>query len=225
VSKRKNELKSKLSYYQSEVSDKATLIAVSKNFKVQDIKTVFELGQVDFGENKVQELVSKSQELSSDINWHFLGHLQSNKLNTLFKIKNLISIHSVDSISLLSKILTKKPFQKVGLFLQVNTSEESEKSGFQTLAELKEAILLINRSENKFFYFQGLMTIGKIRSDDFEASAHSCFKELLSLKESLSCEQLTSQISLSMGMSSDYKISLEYQSDFVRIGTAIFGTR
>lgn len=196
------------------------LICVSKTKPSSSIRELYELGQRDFGENKVQELSDKAQELIElkDIRWHFIGHLQTNKINQVLKIPSLVSIHSIDSLKLLEKILEKKPLQKCGLFLQVNTSGESEKGGFESLNELKGAGQKFASSSD--FYLQGLMTIGKIRTDNFEDDARACFERLRSLRD-----QLAGDLQLSMGMSNDYQLALEYGSDWLRVGSSIFGAR
>lgn len=200
----------------------AHLIAVSKTKPSSDIALLYELGQRDFGENKVQELLEKSNELNKscpEINWHFIGNLQSNKINMLLKVKNLKSIHSVDSIKLLEKLISKKVDHKIGIFLQVNTSGEEEKSGFEELSELQRAVELIKTSDS--FYFQGLMTIGKIRTENFFEDAKKSFSKLVELKNQLN----DSNIQLSMGMSADFELALQYGSNWVRVGSSIFGVR
>jgi len=204
----------------------AKLLAVSKTKPNADILKAYNLGQIDFGENKVQELLQKSIDLSKScphILWHFIGKLQSNKINQLLKVEGLVSIHSIDSIKLLNKLLSKNIDKKIGLFLQVNTSLEDEKSGFENMDEILQGIQLIN--SHKDFYFQGLMTIGRIRTEDFTKSAHECFSKLVELKEEILIKGLVQNLELSMGMSSDYEIALSYKSDWIRIGSALFGQR
>ena len=184
----------------------------------------FECGQQDFGENKVQELLEKAQELEQlDINWHFIGHLQSNKINMLLKTPNLVSIHSIDSIKLLNKLLSKNPGKRIGVFLQVNTSGEDEKSGFESKEELAKGIDLLKGHED--FYFQGLMTIGKIRTENFEQDAVKCFNYLLELKHDFSQKNSNAPIQLSMGMSKDFSIALKSGANWIRVGSSIFGSR
>jgi len=195
------------------------LIAVSKSASIEQISFLYELGQRDFAENKVQDLELKSSELSKlDIAWHFIGNLQSNKVKKLLAIKNLESIHSVSKMSLVDELI--KLQCDVKLFLQVNTSGEDQKSGFKEIAELEAALIKLVNAKKKI---QGLMTIGAIRSNSFEDDAKSCFSKLNRIKEALRAEYfLNHQIELSMGMSQDYKIALDYQTDWVRIGSRIF---
>ncbi len=197
----------------------AKLIIVSKNQSIEKISYLYSLGHRDFGENKVQELSLKSEQLSDlDIRWHFIGNLQRNKIKKLLAIKNLFSIHSVSKMSLVQDFLSSDV--NIQIFLQVNTSGENEKSGFTEIDELKEAVEKLHVSKKKI---QGLMTIGNIRTDSFEDDARSCFSKLVKIKEALRAEYfLNDRIELSMGMSQDYKIALDYQSDWVRIGSRIF---
>jgi PLP dependent protein len=214
---------SRLDKIRSKLQPQTHLMAVSKTMPIEAIMEACAAGQRDFGENKVQDLFKKSIELKSfAINWHFIGHLQSNKINQLLSVPHLKSIHSIDSNNLLKKLLQKKVDAKIGLFLQVNTSGESEKSGFESNNELLTGMELI--SESSSFYLQGLMTIGKLRSDNFLADAEVCFEKLFILKEELEKESGT-KLELSMGMSQDFEIAQRFQSNWVRIGSDIFGPR
>lgn len=217
-------IQKRLESIKAKLGQKAELIAVSKTRSDQEICMAYRAGQRHFGENKVQELAHKAENLASDcpdIIWHFIGHLQSNKVNKLLSIPQLKYIHSIDDLEILDKILQKKSLQCLKLFLQVNTSHEQEKAGFENQQELIEAAKKIQASA---YDLQGLMTISKIRTDDFTKDAHLCFAKLLELKLALD-QKLQINLDLSMGMSNDYTIALEYQSDWVRVGTAIFGER
>ena len=203
----------------------ANLLAVSKSKTTEEILKAYECGQRDFGENKVQELLDKSQALSQfcpHIKWHFIGSLQTNKINSLLKVDNLVSIHSIDSIKLLNKCLSKIIGRRIGLFLQLNTSGEKEKSGFDSENDIFDALDLTERHPS--YFIQGLMTIGKIRTEEFEKDARVCFETLLKLQKKIKTHYKI-DLELSMGMSSDYKIALEMQSNWIRIGSGIFGTR
>lgn len=205
-------------------SGHAKLIAVSKTRTAGEIREAYFAGQRDFGENKVQELCEKAFELSdlTDLRWHFIGHLQSNKINQLLTVEQLVSIHSIDSIKLLNKLLTKPSANKIGIFLQVNTSGEDEKFGFESMDEIQWALEKLQKS--KGFYVQGLMTIGRIRTESFEDDARDCFSKLLKLKSDLE-KKTQMNLQLSMGMSADFNLANQMGSDWVRIGTAIFGAR
>ena len=113
-----------------EISPEVTLVAVSKTKPVEDIKTAYDFGQRNFGENKVQELIKKSEELPKDINWHMIGHLQRNKVKYIVPFIHLI--HSVDSLRLLKEInkQAKKQLKKVNILIQVDISNDDSKFGF-----------------------------------------------------------------------------------------------
>ena len=204
------------------------LVAVSKNTDAASIGFAFEEGQIDFGENRVEVLEEKSNLLKDlELNWHFIGKLQSNKINRLFKIPRLRFIHSVDSLKLLEhlyKRVDQIESERVGFFLQVNTSEEDEKSGFSIshYDELAAAANLISRHLDSKLYLMGLMTMGKYRTTDFEEDARLCFKRLGVVRNTLHRDFELPPLQLSMGMSQDYEIAMEEGSDFVRIGSAIF---
>lgn len=202
----------------SKLSKNVELIAVSKMRTTEEIATLYHLGQRDFGENKVQELFDKSEELSHlDIRWHFIGNLQKNKINLLLRVKNLVGIHSVSSLDLYKRLITKKSEKPISLFLQVNTSGEAQKGGFN---ELDRSIFDLNNDSN--LKITGLMTIGAIRTDEFEVAARSSFLQLKNLKIQLN-ENYNLDLKLSMGMSQDYEIAMDYGSNYIRIGTELFG--
>jgi pyridoxal phosphate enzyme (YggS family) len=209
---------------------KTTLVAVTKYSPLEDMFMAYEAGLYDFGENKVRDLALKSELFVekglSNVRWHFIGHLQTNKVRDLFKIKSLTAIHSVDSLKLLQEMYKKEhdlDAKSLSFFLQMNTSGEEEKSGFESLGELKEAMDLIMTMERSKLKFEGLMTMGSIRAEDFAAAAHSSFSKLKLIKEELLRDyKRLKDLKLSMGMSQDYKIALSYDADYVRIGSALF---
>jgi pyridoxal phosphate enzyme (YggS family) len=224
----KLEFQKRLLKIQSELG-KTTLVGVTKYSPVEDMLIAYESGLYDFGENKVQDLNTKSQIFKSkglaQVRWHFIGHLQSNKVRDLFKIEGLVAIHSVDSFKLLQEMYKKEDELRKPLefFLQVNTSREEEKSGFEELSELTAAIDLITSKADSRLSLAGLMTMGSIREENFEAAAKASFSELKRLKEELLRDnKALSKLKLSMGMSLDYKIALDFDADFVRIGSALF---
>ncbi len=204
--------KENLEKIKKETIGKTILIAVSKTFPAEDIRLCYELGQRHFGENRVSELEQKAQELSDlkDIHWHFVGHLQSNKIKKLLSIKNLYAIHSVDKLSLLQNLIQEKNTAK--LFLEVNTSGEKEKQGFSEITEIKEALKLAS--------IEGLMTMAKWRTQDYLQTAQECFQKLKDIRDLLNKE-----LKLSMGMSEDYPLAVKMGSDYIRVGQKIFGTR
>ena len=204
------------------------LVAVSKATDIESIGYALEVGQTDFGENRVGDLEEKAQFLkASPISWHYMGQLQSNKINRLLKVPNLKFIHSVDSLKTLETLYKKEEQfigDRLGFFLQVNTSGEAEKHGFNCDAydELAAAANLVSRMDKSKFYLAGLMTMGKIRTDNFEKDARLCFKKLARTNNTLKRDFELPPMKLSMGMSQDYAIAIEEGSEFVRIGTAIF---
>ena len=219
----KSDFSRKLSELNSELGS-CSLLIVSKSRSIEEIKTYYDLGQRDFGENRVQELSEKAEALKEscpEIRWHMIGHLQSNKINTLFKVPNLFAIHSVHDQPLVEKLVASdsKLSHEVKIFLQVNTSHEIEKSGFENYEELKSASLLLLKTRN--LRVLGLMTMGTLRTHDFEAEARRCFSELHKLKEKLQSE-LNLILQTSMGMSQDYRIALKEGADWIRIGTMMF---
>lgn len=213
----------KLKQVTSELKSSKLLI-VSKTRSLDEIKTYYELGHRDFGENRVQELLEKSYALQKDcpeIRWHMIGHLQTNKINQLFTVPNLYAIHSVHDRHLTEKLI--KAEDRLGhdliLFLQLNTSHESEKSGFETYTDLLASAELLSKS--KHLKLKGLMTMGTLRTTDFEAEAGRCFQELQVEKEKLQ-NDLGLKLEASMGMSQDYQIAVREKSDWVRLGTMMF---
>lgn len=218
--KRSEALASNLAALQAELKGTTTrLLVVSKTQTIDDIRSLYEAGQRDFGENRVQELEEKDAALAdlSELRWHLIGHLQSKKIPKLNKISRLTAIHSVDDFALAEKLANGLNLdQPVGLFLQVNTSGEDEKSGFETEESLAQAIQNMMSLRSSVF-LQGLMTMGTIRTEDVQGEAHRCFKALKDMRD-----RLCPKGELSMGMSGDYLIARDYASDWVRVGSKIF---
>lgn len=197
-----------------------TLVAVSKTFPESDIAFVNELGHLDFGENKVQELKSKYDNLKDkNIKWHLVGHLQSNKVKYIADFIHLI--HSVDSFKLAEIIdeHAKKHNRIIDILIQVNTSNEDQKSGIEP-TDAKSLCEEISRLEN--VRLKGLMTIGMFTDD--EKIIRENFRLLKNLYMDLSAD-IESFEFLSMGMTSDYRIAIEEGSNMLRIGSAVFGNR
>ncbi len=204
----------------------ASLIAVSKFRPFSDIEAAYQTGQRHFGENRVQELKEKAQHFSNqEMAWHFIGHLQTNKINTLFKIPNLKFIHSVDSLKLLQELYKKDELlqnSKVSFFIEIKTSGEEEKMGVESEAELQAMIDLIKVHVHSPLVFCGFMTMGKIRTDNLERDAQECFQKLSDYQKKYGQHFLDRSLLLSMGMSQDWEIAVEAGSDYVRVGTSIF---
>lgn len=189
-----------------------TLVCVSKYQPVEAIREAYEAGERDFGESKVQELKTKVAQLPTDIHWHFIGHLQTNKVRDLLKLRPYL-IHSVDSLHLLQTIneeAAKQGFVQ-DILLEVHVAKEETKSGF-TPAEIEDLRLKIEDFSN--IRVCGLM--GMATNTEDETEIRRCFNEIAKIH--------IGEI-LSMGMSDDYKIAIECGSNMVRIGSKIFGER
>lgn len=199
-----------------------TLIAVSKTKPASDIMQAYECGIRDFGENKVQELLSKAPELPDDIRWHLIGHLQTNKVKQI--IEKVYMIHSVDSLHLAETIEKHAAAMgiSVQILIQVNISREETKFGL----EKSEVIPLLNEiSKMEHVKVCGLMTIAPFSEKPEEYRA--VFHELKNLSidiDALKIDNIHMDI-LSMGMSNDFITAIEEGSTMVRIGTDIFGIR
>jgi pyridoxal phosphate enzyme (YggS family) len=215
----------------SELSSKnITLVAVSKTKPAKEIKQLYDLGQKDFGENYVQELVEKEKLLPKDIRWHFIGHLQSNKVKLIAPFIHLIQ--SVDSLKLLKEInkQAEKNSRVINCLLQMHIAEEETKFGLDE-QELHE--LMNELHELKSVKIIGLMGMASL-TDELE-KVRSELKRLRSIYEKVNAQysppdrragMFNAQFStLSMGMTSDYKIASEEGSNMVRIGSLLFGER
>lgn len=200
--------------------DEITLIAVSKNNPVSAIKEAQKCGQVHFGENKAQELRDKSEIISDGIDWHFIGHLQTNKVK--YAVKAAEFIHSVDSEKVLEEINKRADSQgKVQKILfEVNTSDESNKFGLKDFVSLKK--LVTRSTELPNVEVRGLMTMAPYTED--KKIIRDCFLQLREWKDKLNDDGFN-LVDLSMGMTNDFDIAIEEGSTIVRIGTAIFGER
>lgn len=204
------------------------LVAVSKTKPVEDILALYNLGQRDFGENYVQELVEKYKQLPKDIRWHFIGHLQSNKVKQIAPFVSLI--HSVDSEKLLKEINkeAKKNNRIIDCLLEVYIAKEETKFGLND-EELEELITQIaaanSRSLFKDISIKGLMGMASF-SDDKEVVRKE-FQHLKSLFDKYSAFTIPHSpfAVLSMGMSADYEIAIEQGSNMVRVGSLLFGKR
>ncbi len=202
--------------------DSVRLVAVSKTRPAADIVAAFQAGQTVFGENYVQELAPKLAEVHEAVQWHVIGHLQSNKVKYI--AGQVALIHSVDRISLATEI--DRQWGKLGkscdVLIQVNISGEKTKSGTTEAGAIqlvRESALLPN------IRVRGLMTMPPF-FDDPEA-ARPCFAELRRLSEAIAAERITGvdMTELSMGMSGDFEAAIQEGATLVRVGTAIFGTR
>ncbi|KEO74729.1 YggS family pyridoxal phosphate-dependent enzyme [Anditalea andensis] len=201
------------------------LIAVSKTKPVEKIMEAYRAGMRDFGENKVQEMVEKQEQMPKDIHWHMIGHLQRNKVKYIAPFVYLI--HGVDSFKLLQEInkQAKKADRVIPCLLQIHIAKEETKFGFdeKELTELIEGEALKPLKNVKI---EGLM--GMATYTENEQTIRSEFSALRNLKTLLKNKALPENVQmneLSMGMSGDYLIAQKEGSTMVRIGSAIFGSR
>lgn len=194
-----------------------TLVAVSKTRPAEDIRVLYDLGHRDFGENYVQELLDKQGALPEDIRWHFIGHLQTNKVRQIAGFVHLI--HGVDSVKLLQEINKQgqKLNRRVGCLLQVHIAQEETKFGFDA-AELRQ--LADQLSSFPYAHVKGLM--GMATNTDNETQIRTEFAQLRELAGIIPFDNAPI---LSMGMSNDYAIAIEEGSTMVRIGSLLFGSR
>ncbi|MDB5229820.1 MAG: YggS family pyridoxal phosphate-dependent enzyme [Chitinophagaceae bacterium] len=199
------------------------LVAVSKTKPAEDIMTLYELGQRDFGENYVQELVDKYDTLPKDISWHFIGHLQSNKVKHIAPFVHLI--HGIDSYKLLLEVnkQAQKNNRVIDVLLQIHIAEEETKFGLNE-EELQELINKLAIEQMLHIKVRGLMGMASFTENKDQLRKE--FQRLKSLfnKTSLSVSHASFNI-LSMGMSGDYHIAIECGSTMVRIGSLLFGER
>ena len=219
-------IRNNIEFFQNQLSGKnCRLVAVSKTHPVEKIQEAYDAGQRIFGENKVQELVAKQAALPKDVEWHMIGHLQSNKAKQLVSVVSLI--HSVDSYRLLEEInkQAKKINRVVACLLQVFIANEETKFGFDEpeLIDLTQSGKIASLDSIKIKGLMGMATFTENKEQ-----VKSEFKTLKKLFDQIAKMNLPPNMEmseLSMGMSQDYQIAIEEGSTLVRIGTAIFGSR
>lgn len=206
------------------------LVAVSKLKPSSDIMALYNHGVRHFGENYVQELIGKSQELPKDIKWHFIGGLQTGKCKDLSKgVENLYAVEAIDSLKKCKKLESCRKNaggNSINIYLQINTSGEDQKSGYslEVLDELYETVeFLLDPKQCTLLNIQGLMTIGSF-SESISEEGNADFKRLLTLKQKLD-DKYRLDLELSMGMSNDFKEAIKQGSSSVRVGSSIFGAR
>jgi len=221
----------KYNYLLKQLNGKATLVAVSKTKPLEDLQALYDLGHRDFGENYVQELVDKATLLPKDIRWHFLGHLQSNKVKYIAPFVHLI--HGVDSLSLLKEIdkQAAKNNRVIDCLLQIHIAKEETKFGFDASELSGSAEFNHCRNVN----LVGLMGMASFSNDNnLVRNEFSNLKSLFDANKQSSNKEATDDTVemknfhftiLSMGMSGDYEIALEQGSNMVRIGSLLFGER
>ena len=209
----------------SQLPTNVTLVAVSKTKPVSDLMEAYNAGQRIFGENKIQEMTEKHQQMPKDIYWHMIGHVQSNKVKYMIPYVKLI--HGVDSLKLLKEINRQavRWRKNVDCLLQIHIAEEETKFGLDE-NELND---ILNSEEFKGFNnvkVIGLMGMATFTDNQYQIKRE--FEHLKSIFDKLSKQPTTQNLqptTLSMGMSGDYQLAIECGSTMVRIGSSIFGIR
>lgn len=202
--------------------DEVTLIAVSKTKPVEDVREAIDYGIVDFGENKVQEIVDKYEAIPEQLNWHMIGHLQRNKVKYI--VDKVCLIHSVDSYRLALQIAQEAQKKDVicPILIEVNVAEEDSKYGVK-VEETEDLIREIAQLSN--IKIKGLMTIAPFVDDAEENRIHfQTLKKLMIDIKRKNIDNVDMEI-LSMGMTGDYEVAIEEGATMVRVGTGIFGKR
>ena len=211
------EIQQHIAAIRANIPEQVTLICVSKFHSHEAIMDAYACGERDFGESRVQELLPKYEALPKDIRWHFIGHLQTNKVKQIVPFVHMI--HSVDSVRLLETINreAEKIQRRVKVLLEVHVAKEETKSGFTP-----EEILSLDIQLSTFNYVDICGIMGMATNTDDEAEWRRCFREISSLASKLST---LNPKQLSMGMSDDYLVAIEEGSTMIRIGSTIFGSR
>ena len=218
-------IKSNIINLRNAIPDSCTIVAVSKTNPPERIKEAYDAGQRVFGENRVQELTPKYEALPKDIQWHMIGHMQTNKVKYIVPFVNMIQ--SVDRAGVLQEINKQaaKFNRVISCLLQIHIAKEDTKFGFSE----KEALELVTGTAIKSFSYVSIVGImGMATFTDNEDQVRKEFRSLREFFEELKTSALPPNVrmqELSMGMSGDYKIAIEEGSTMVRIGSAIFGER
>ncbi len=217
-------IQNNLSQIKSTLPEQVTLVAVSKTKPVSDLMQAYEAGQRIFGENKIQEMTEKREQMPKDIEWHMIGHVQTNKVKYMASYVSLI--HGVDSLKLLQEInkQAEKNNRIINCLLQIYIAEEETKFGLDQneLHDLLHSAILQELKNIKIVGLMGMAT--------FTNNKNQIEKEFLNLKSifdrysQLENSNLKLEI-LSMGMSGDYQLAIDCGSNMVRIGSSIFGSR
>ena len=218
-------IKKNLHTLKGSIPKHVTLVAVSKTKPNAAIMEAYDAGQREFGENKVQEMVAKHEDLPKDINWHMIGHLQRNKIKYMANFVHLI--HGVDSFKLLKEIdkQAKKHNRTINCLLQVRIAQEDTKFGM-TFSDSKTLINNSELTQLQNIKITGLMGMASFTEDKNQVKNE--FNKLQFFFNELRKEPETTNLKLetiSMGMSGDYKIAIEEGTTMVRVGSAIFGVR
>jgi len=215
-----------LTEIKSQLPAHVTLVAVSKTKPVSDLMEAYNAGQRIFGENKIQEMTDKWEQMPKDIEWHMIGHVQTNKVKFMTEYVSLI--HGVDSLKLLQEInkQAKKRNRIIDCLLQIHIAEEETKFGLDE-EELNQVLKQVQKDKSEF---ENIRIVGLMGMATFTENQNQIEKEFNHLNSifdkhsKLETSNLKLQ-TLSMGMSGDYQLAISCGSNMVRIGSSIFGTR
>ncbi len=214
-------IKENLQKIKSTLPENVTLVAVSKTKPIADIQEAYDAGQRVFGENKIQEMVTKFDALPKDIEWHMIGHLQRNKVKYMAHFVNLI--HGVDSFKTLKEInkQAKKQDRVINCLLQARIAKEDTKFGL-SFTDIEDILTSEELSE-----LENVKVVGLMGMATFTDNQEQLTEEFSSLNSffSKNQEKYPNLSTLSMGMSGDYQLAIEKGSNMVRIGSSIFGVR
>lgn len=222
-----NHIEQHIASIRATIPNGVTLICVSKFHPIESIQAAYGCGERDFGESRVQELLLKQQALPADIRWHFIGHLQTNKVKQIVPFVHMI--HSVDSVRLLEVINreAEKIGRRIKVLLEVHVAKEDTKSGF-----MPEEITSLNTKLSTLNYIEICGIMGMATNTDDQTEWRRCFREIKSIANTLSpiVQRVSHSLQsehpiISMGMSDDYLVAIEEGSTMVRIGSSIFGNR
>ena len=219
------EIQKKITEIKNSIPENVTLVAVSKTKPVEDLQAAYDAGQRIFGENKIQEMVSKFDVLPKDIQWHMIGHLQSNKVKYMAHFVDLI--HGIDKFKTLKEInkQAKKHDRVINCLLQARIAKEETKFGlsFEDIANILQS--------SEFKELENIKIVGLMGMATFTDNKSQLKEEFLSLKNFFESQQLITENNncklktLSMGMSGDYNLAIENGSSMIRVGSSIFGNR
>ena len=214
-------IKENLQKIKNSIPENVTLVAVSKTKPITDIQEAYEAGQRVFGENKIQEMVNKYDNLPKDIKWHMIGHLQRNKVKYMAHFVDLI--HGVDSFKTLKEInkQAKKHDRVINCLLQARIAKEDTKFGL-SFSDIEEILSSEELSELEHINIIGLMGMATFTNDQQQLQEE--FSSLANFFKK-NQEKYSNLNTLSMGMSGDYQLAIENGSNMVRIGSSIFGVR
>lgn len=217
-------IENNLKEIKNSIPESVELVAVSKTHAPEVLMKLYDSGHRVFGENRVQELIEKEQELPKDIEWHMIGHLQRNKVKYIAPYVHLI--HSVDSLRLLNTVNREgeKNDRKISVLLQLHIAEEESKFGLNE-NEFFQLIEEYNKGDYKYVEVKGVMGMSTFTDDKEQVRGE--FKKLKSFfdKGKEKIKNNDSFTKISMGMTDDYQIAIEEGSTIIRVGSAIFGSR